>query len=402
MNPREQYGMTGASPVMQEVYSRINKVKKSDISVLITGESGTGKDLVAKALYEGNSRFSKAYAAINVTQFPAELLSSELFGYTKNAFTGASSAKQGVFRDADQGTLFLDEIAQMSPDMQVKILRVLEDKRVVPVGGNVTKGTTVNFRLVAASSKPLIDSVNNGTFRLDLYHRLNQMSIALPPLRDREADVCLLSQKFIEEYSQKEEFSGNTFSLAPETYAWLASQNWPGNVRQLRNLTYRAMVLSDGELQPKHYELEDSNSIDQIFRLNYESLLPALVEIKQDFVKAVIRSQFTVYNGDRKAVMITLNSKKDSFNRRIRELGIKLNDYTTFDNGDVSSSDLRLTLAELTEKSLELRRSQFRRVLGVRMFENGGNISQTAEAIGLSRIDLTTLKHKLKLPNYWG
>ncbi len=162
------------------------------------------------------------------------------------------------------------------------------------------------------------------------------------------------------------------------------------------------MVLSDGELQPKHYELEDSNSIDQIFRLNYESLLPALVEIKQDFVKAVIRSQFTVYNGDRKAVMITLNSKKDSFNRRIRELGIKLNDYTTFDNSDVSSSDLRLTLAELTEKSLELRRSQFRRVLGVRMFENGGNISQTAEAIGLSRIDLTTLKHKLKLPNYWG
>jgi DNA-binding NtrC family response regulator len=230
----------GKSPAMNDLYQVMAKVVDSDVPVLITGESGTGKEMVATALHVNGLRKDRAFVVQNCSAFNENLLESELFGHVKGAFTGAVRDKQGLFEVADGGTFFLDELGEMSPALQVKLLRVLQDGTFMPVGG--TKQKTVDVRVIAATNRNLEDMVRKGTFREDLYYRLNVVSLSLPPLRDRVGDVPLLVQYFMSKIATKSK--QNVKSIAPDAMSALEAYHWPGNIRQLENEIQRAYVMS--------------------------------------------------------------------------------------------------------------------------------------------------------------
>lgn len=233
----------GKSPAMADLYQIMAKVVDADVPVLITGESGTGKEMVATALHANGPRKDKAFVVQNCSAFNENLLESELFGHVKGAFTGAMRDKQGLFEVADGGTFFLDELGEMSPALQVKLLRVLQDGTFMPVGG--TKQKKVDVRIIAATNRNLESMVQKGTFREDLYYRLNVVSLRLPPLRDRAGDVPLLVQFFLSKIAEKTKQS--TKSIAPDAMACLERYPWPGNIRQLENEMQRAYVMSGKE-----------------------------------------------------------------------------------------------------------------------------------------------------------
>lgn len=382
MTTPNTYGMTGVSPAMQLVYDRISRIKGSDITVLITGESGTGKDLVARALRNPNRRKGQ-YLAVNVTQFSPSLLESELFGHVRGAYTGSTGSREGLFAEANHGTLFLDEISEMPLAMQVKLLRVLEDGYVSPVGGRISDGKQVNFQLIAASSKPLRKAVAEGKFRPDLYHRLNQISIALPALRDREADVCLLAQHFVIKHSEKPEFRGKEHSIAKMTYAWLASQHWSGNVRQLGNLTYRAMVLSDGELRPEHYEMEGAVPTGGEFSLSWEDLLSDKNNGASNYLRDRLCARLRTFDGQQSKAAESLGTSVSNLGHRLETLGVKpASKYHKHDSGE---PDLPGELKTIVDESQSKKKSFLRRVLGVHIIANGGNKSAAARDLGCER-----------------
>jgi DNA-binding NtrC family response regulator len=233
----------GKSPAMADLYQIMAKVVDADIPVLITGESGTGKEMVATALHANGPRRDKAFVVQNCSAFNENLLESELFGHVKGAFTGAMRDKQGLFEVADGGTFFLDELGEMSPALQVKLLRVLQDGTFMPVGG--TKQKKVDVRIIAATNRNLEDMVKKGTFREDLYYRLNVVSLRLPPLRERVGDVPLLVQFFLSKIAEKTK--QGIKSIAPDAMACLERYQWPGNIRQLENEMQRACVMSGKE-----------------------------------------------------------------------------------------------------------------------------------------------------------
>jgi transcriptional regulator with PAS, ATPase and Fis domain len=228
---------------MADLYQIMAKVVDADIPVLITGESGTGKEMVATALHANGPRRDKAFVVQNCSAFNENLLESELFGHVKGAFTGAMRDKQGLFEVADGGTFFLDELGEMSPALQVKLLRVLQDGTFMPVGG--TKQKKVDVRIIAATNRNLEDMVKKGTFREDLYYRLNVVSLRLPPLRERAGDVPLLVQFFLSKIAEKTK--QGIKSIAPDAMACLERYQWPGNIRQLENEMQRACVMSGKE-----------------------------------------------------------------------------------------------------------------------------------------------------------
>lgn len=233
----------GKSKPMQELYEVIKKVAPTNASILVEGESGTGKELVAKAVHFNSKRKNNPLVAVNCSAFAENLLESELFGHEKGAFTGASSRKKGRFELADKGTLFLDEIGELGANLQVKLLRVLQEKNFERVGG--TEVVPVDFRLIAATNKNLEKEVENGRFREDLYYRLNVVKAVIPPLRDRKEDIPLLVKHFIEKYSEdKEEGVGGIDSEAARL---LFEHLWKGNVRELENMVERAVILSSGK-----------------------------------------------------------------------------------------------------------------------------------------------------------
>ena len=219
------------SPGMQEVVETLEVVKDTDLSLLVLGESGTGKELVARAIHSGGQRAEGPFVAVNCAAVPRELLEAELFGYTRGAFTGARTDKRGLFVEADGGTLFLDEIGEMAPDVQAKLLRALEDKIIYPVGGS--KGIRVNFRIVAATNVQIESAVNAGTFRQDLYYRLNAVQVELPPLRERREDISLLVDHFLVDAIR--DFPGE-LQVTSEAREALNQYDWPGNIRELRNV----------------------------------------------------------------------------------------------------------------------------------------------------------------------
>jgi DNA-binding NtrC family response regulator len=233
----------GQSPAMQDLYQIMAKVVDSDVPVLITGESGTGKEMVATALHASGPRKDKAFVVQNCSAFNENLLESELFGHVKGAFTGAMRDKQGLFEVADGGTFFLDELGEMSPALQVKLLRVLQDGTFMPVGG--TKQRKVDVRIIAATNRNLEDMVQKGTFREDLYYRLNVVSLRLPPLRERRGDVPLLVQFFLSKIAAKTK--QGVKSISADAMAALEAYGWPGNIRQLENEIQRAYVMSGTE-----------------------------------------------------------------------------------------------------------------------------------------------------------
>jgi Nif-specific regulatory protein len=240
---RVEHGMVGESEAMRRVYQFIARVALTDSTVLIRGESGTGKELAAQALHQNSARSSRPLVAINCAALTETLLESELFGHERGAFTGALTQKKGKLEVADGGTLFLDEVGELAPVMQAKLLRVLQEREFERVGG--TRTIRVDVRVVTATNRDLEEAVRAGTFRQDLYYRLNVVSFEMPPLRERREDIPLLASYFAAKYAAK--FKRKVTGLSPEARECLVSYDWPGNVRELENAIERAVVLGSTE-----------------------------------------------------------------------------------------------------------------------------------------------------------
>ncbi len=241
---RRMPGFVFGSSQMQQVAQTLERVARTDASVLILGESGTGKELIARALHETSSRSTAKLVAINCASIPENLLESELFGHERGAFTGAIKQTLGKFEIADKGTLFLDEIGDMPTALQAKLLRFLQSRQFERVGGRTT--LTVNVRIVSATNQPLDALVKEGRFREDLYYRLNEIRLELPPLRDRDGDAVILAQHFRNLYNR--EHSRNLRGFTKEALVALQAHKWPGNVRELENRVKRAVIMSDGPM----------------------------------------------------------------------------------------------------------------------------------------------------------
>lgn len=249
---REQYDfgnlIVGNSAPLKRVFAIMEKASRSSITVSIQGETGTGKELVAKAIHYNSTRQKKSFVAVNVAAIPRELMESELFGHEKGAFTGAVNRRIGRFEEANAGTLFMDEVAEMDLTMQAKLLRVLQEQEFNRVGSNQTVRS--DFRLIVATHKNLADEVRQGRFREDLYYRLLGLSVELPPLRERGSDIAVLARYFADEYARKNKLGKVT--LAPETMQKLMTYPFPGNVRELRAIIELACVMADdGAIQPE-------------------------------------------------------------------------------------------------------------------------------------------------------
>jgi Nif-specific regulatory protein len=234
-----RFGVVAGGQRMREVMDQVERVAQSRATVLLRGESGTGKEVVARALHDASPRAERPFVAVNCAALAESLLESEIFGHEKGAFTGAVATKQGRFEMADGGTLFLDEVGELAPAAQVKLLRVLEERQFERVGGRRT--ITVDVRIVAATNRDLEQAVREGGFRLDLYHRLSVVTIALPPLRERRDEIPVLAEHFLRALSEE---NGREVTLAPDGVEALVRCRWSGNVRQLRNCLERAVVTS--------------------------------------------------------------------------------------------------------------------------------------------------------------
>jgi DNA-binding NtrC family response regulator len=302
----------GVSEATKEVLALVRKVADTDSTVLITGESGTGKELVARALHYLSPRSERMLVPINCSAIPAELLESELFGHVKGAFTGAHAARAGKFEAAHNGTIFLDEIAEMSPPLQAKLLRVLQEKSVTPVGGN--RAIQVDVRVITATNRDLEEEISEGRFRSDLYFRLNVIPIRIPPLRDRRDDIPLLVEHFVGKYNREKKRALE--GVRPESLEILRRYTWPGNVRELENLVERIVVLKgSGWLEP-------SDIPEKIRRAErfLENAIPVLgdtgLDIKsatEDFENALIRQALHLSGGNKNRAATLLGLKRTTF-----------------------------------------------------------------------------------------
>jgi DNA-binding NtrC family response regulator len=271
-------GLITEDPAMKELLLTVERVASSDIPVLIQGESGTGKELIARAIHQLSSRAAQAFVAINCGAVPENLMESELFGHEKGAFTGALVRKPGLFEVADRGVLFLDEAGEISPVVQVKLLRAIETKEFFRVGG--TRPVRTDVRLVSASNKNLKSEMQSGGFREDLYYRLNGVTLKLPPLRDRPADVPLLARHFVDRYASRKK-------LTPRALESLQRYSWPGNVRELQMLIQRAAVLASKDV----IDAEDLplDVRDQSWKSAPVRTGLSLAEMEKEYIETVLR-----------------------------------------------------------------------------------------------------------------
>jgi len=314
----------GKSKKMRDVYEIIRKVAPANATVLIEGESGTGKDLVAKSIHFNSPRRDHPFVAVNCTALAESLLESELFGHERGAFTGAVSSKKGRFELADGGTLFLDEIGELSPSLQVKLLRVLQDKVFERVGG--VRQVSVNFRLIAATNKQLKQEVKIGRFREDLFYRLNVVHIELPPLRQRQEDLHLLVDHFIDKYSIERGLDMPINGIEKQVERVFFDYNWPGNVRELENIIERAMVLCPDDILkvddlPKDFRnsLSDSQRLDGIPEDAH--LSDTIVDIEK---KMILRALKITGNVQSDAAQL-LGIGKSGLNKKLKKHGIEIN-----------------------------------------------------------------------------
>jgi two-component system response regulator HydG len=275
-------GLIGKSEGMNKVFIAIGKASSASATVLITGESGTGKELAARAIHYGSPRSSAPFVPVNCGGIPEGLLESELFGHVKGAFTGATESRAGFFHAADGGTIFLDEISDMSLAMQVKFLRVLQDKEVCMVGSNRTR--KIDVRILAATNKNLQDLVKKGLFREDLFYRLNVITINIPPLRERQDDVLLLANHFLTRFAA--ESGKSTLRFSDEALQSLRSYNWPGNVRELENVIQRLVVMTDGDV----IEVPDLPSLMRFSALRKTGFTRTLAEVEGEYITNVLAS----------------------------------------------------------------------------------------------------------------
>lgn len=242
-------GILGKSPTIEALIEMVKKIADSRSNVLVLGETGTGKELFTRAIHHNSSRRDKPFVPINCSAIPDPLLESELFGYVRGAFTGATHTKRGLFEEADGGTVFLDEIADLSPALQTKLLRVMDDHEIRPLGSNLSR--KVDLRFIAATNKDVVKAVKEGILREDLYYRLNVVSFRLPPLRERKEDIPVLAMRFLKRYAQ--EIGKSVHDLEPSTVKLLKDYEWPGNVRELRNIIERAVLITEENMiRPEH------------------------------------------------------------------------------------------------------------------------------------------------------
>ncbi len=250
--------LIGKSPAIQIVKETIEKIAPYDINVLITGESGTGKEVVAKTIHSLSRRKNRPFVAINCASLPADLLESELFGYKKGAFTGATSDKKGLIEEANGGTLFLDEIGEMPMSLQAKLLRFLEERKIRPLGS--LREVEVDVRIISATNRNLEEEIKKGNFREDLYYRLSTIIIRVPPLRERKEDIPLLAEYFLKEFQEK--YNKHFTKISPDFLTFLTNHEFKGNIRELRNLLEKAVILSEGEeLKSPIFKSGELNSI---------------------------------------------------------------------------------------------------------------------------------------------
>ena len=332
-NPLESTEIIGAAPSMQEVFRAIGRLASSNITVLINGESGTGKELVAHALHKHSPRRDKAFIALNTAAIPRDLLESELFGHERGAFTGAQSAREGRFEQADGGTLFLDEIGDMPAELQTRLLRVLADGEFYRVGGR--SPIKVDVRVIAATHQDLERRVREGLFREDLFHRLNVIRIHIPALRERQEDIPLLIRHFLQKASEEIGVESKWLDKAAETY--LSGLQWPGNVRQLENTCRWLTVMSPGQeihmedLPPELKAASDQHSDDRDWltplkrwaeqKLN-SGASNILDEAVPQFEKLMIEVALKKTGGHRQEAAQLLGWGRNTITRKIKELGM--------------------------------------------------------------------------------
>ncbi|MBI4727389.1 sigma 54-interacting transcriptional regulator [candidate division TA06 bacterium] len=304
--------LLGQCPAMEKVFSLVRRVAGSEVNLLLLGESGTGKTLVARAIHQLSLRKDKPFMVIDCGSIPENLLESELFGYEKGAFTGAFNRRQGKFELAEGGTVFLDEIGEMPTALQTKLLRVIQEGVVEHVGGNET--IKVDLRIIAATSRDLEQDIKNGRFRKDLYYRLNVITIHLPPMREREGDVLLLAGFFLEKYAAKHRKQIVCLSAAAKVA--LISYAWPGNVRELEHKIERAVIMCDGrEVSPVHLELEAPS-----FETN---LAAGLNSAKADIENKMVTQTLSLNKGDVTATAKQLGVARQQIYRIMKRHGIK-------------------------------------------------------------------------------
>jgi formate hydrogenlyase transcriptional activator len=312
--------IVGTSPQLVSVLSRVSKVACSDSTVLIAGETGTGKELVARAIHRRSRRASRAFVAVNCAVIPRDLIASELFGHEKGAFTGAVERRLGRFELADGGTIFLDEVGEIAPDTQVALLRVLQEREFERVGGR--QAIRVDVRIIAATNRNLAEAVADGRFRQDLFYRLNVFPLEIPPLRDRREDIPLLVEYFIERYARK---AGKTIRrISRRTLDRLKSYPWPGNIRELQNVIERSVIVSD----------TDEFTVDESWLSSPHGIQNRLAQSGTfaDQEKAFIEEALRVSGGrvfGRSGAAERLGIPRSTLESKIRALGINKNRFRT-------------------------------------------------------------------------
>jgi formate hydrogenlyase transcriptional activator len=310
-NPRRFEQIIGNSPALESVLEQVEKVAPTDSTVLIQGETGTGKELVARAIHNLSGRCGRQFVKLNCAAIPFDLLESELFGHERGAFTGAIAQKIGRFELADKGTLFLDEVGDIPPGLQPKLLRVLQEQEFERLGS--TRTHQVDVRLVAATNRNLVDMVKRNEFRSDLYYRLNVFPLPLPPLRGRREDIPALVEHFVEIYAHR--MGKHIEHIPPETMSALTSHHWPGNIRELQNFIERSVILTSGNVL--HPPLESFKSAPEAESLGAITLEDA----ERDHIRKILEQTQWVVGGPSGAA-VRLGIKRSTLYFRMRKLGI--------------------------------------------------------------------------------
>ena len=312
----EQYVMVGDSIAMRALRKQIAIVAPTEGRVLISGESGTGKELVARAIHSQSKRANAPFVEINSAAIPEELVESELFGHSKGAFSGATRSKKGKFEVADGATLFLDEIGDMSPRVQAKMLRVLEEQRFEPVGSNTP--VTVDVRVISATNKPLESLIGNGHFRPDLFYRLNVIPFQVPPLRERAEDIPALVDHFNHRYSI--DYGKQPKSFGDDAIAKLQSHSWPGNVRELKNFIERVVIMSSRS-KIAAADLPDLSSSDELPAISFR--FPSFKDATDAYQREFIQHKLAEFDGNVAKAAESMGVDRSHLYRRMRNLGIK-------------------------------------------------------------------------------
>ncbi len=315
----------GRSKAMKDTFTVIKKVAPSNAAVLIEGESGTGKELVAKAIHFNSKRKNKSFIAVNCAALADNLLESELFGHEKGAFTGAVSQKKGRFELADKGTIFFDEIGELSLNLQVKLLRILQEKTFERVGG--TKSITVDVRVIAATNKKLDDEITKGSFREDLFYRFNVVHISMPPLRERKEDIRLLVNHFIKKYKERENDDSQVIGIDKEVEKIFYNYKWHGNVRELENTIEHALIFCDNRfIKIRHLPNSIRESSENKISLTDISLNTGLSETLAIVEKRMITRALEVANNVQAHAAKLLGIGKSGLNQKIKKYGLNIED----------------------------------------------------------------------------